>query len=141
MNNETKDSFQSDQMQATVFASRVVESDALLSIGSAFPTEIDAGVARLSISESSPSFAEAEMLVLDSRPATLRVGKLRAPLSVTVELNVWSTTASEVAIRPPNHLPFWLTEERYLSSVNAVLDALVNELTVEEAAAFLRQPA
>ena len=146
MNNQIAETLPGEHTPATLFASRVVESDRPLSAGTAFPAEIDTDEARLSISGSSPSFANPMPTLLDSREATLRVGKLRAPLSVTVELNVWSATATEVAVRPPNRLPFLLTEDRYLSSVDAVLDALVKELTDQGTAAAsawagLRRPA
>ena len=70
----------------------------------------------------------------ESREATLRFGRLRAPLSVVVEMTRWSGRLVEIGIRPPRHLPFWVSGDRYVRASYAVLDQLARTLTSQAVA-------
>ena len=65
----------------------------------------------------------------EARQATLRFGRLRTPLSVVVEMTRWTDRSVEIGIRPPRHLPFWVSGDRYVRAAYAVLDRLARTLT------------
>ena len=41
----------------------------------------------------------------------------------------WSDRSVEIGIRPPRHLPFWVSDDRYVRAAYAVLDQLAGTLT------------
>jgi hypothetical protein len=124
----------------TIYASRVIEctEDAWKNIR--FPLDVEVPLAALTISgearrQGAVGFPD------ESRQATLRFGRLRTPLSVVVEMTRWSSRSVEIGIRPPRHLPFWVSGDRYVKATYAVLDQLARTLTAHaaEAVAELEQ--
>ena len=112
----------------TIYASRVIGCPERAWAGVHFPLEVEVPDAQLTISEVT-RVAEAGLGFPDeSRTATLRFGLLRTPLTVAVEMTRWSGHAVEIGIRPPRHLPFWVSGDRYVRAVHAVLDRLTRML-------------
>lgn len=66
----------------------------------------------------------------------MRFGRLGTPLSVTVESTRWDDHSVEIGIRPPRHLPFWISGDRYVKAAYAVLDGLAQALTTSQAGDF-----
>jgi hypothetical protein len=117
----------------TIYASRVIGCTDRAWAGVRFPLEVEVPDAKLTISEV-PRVEEGGLGFPDqSRTATLRFGRLRTPLTVAVEMTRWSGQAVEIGIRPPRHLPFWVSGDRYVRAVHAVLDRLAGMLTAPTA--------
>ena len=117
----------------TIYASRVIGCTDGVWAGVHFPLEVGVPQAQLTISEVTRVLGGGLGFPDESRPATLRFGRLRTPLAVAVEMTRWSGHAVEIGIRPPRHLPFWVSRERYLRAAYAVLDRLAGVLTTPAA--------
>ncbi|MGD0312847.1 MAG: hypothetical protein ABSC90_10325 [Acidimicrobiales bacterium] len=107
----------------TSYASRVVACPEQARRDVPFPHEVSVPEATLTIGEERSS-AVGVGFPDETRPATLRFGRLRTPLSVDVETTRWTPRLVEIGIRPPQHLPFWVSEDRYVRASHAVLDRL-----------------
>ena len=46
-----------------------------------------------------------------------------------MEMTRWNGRSVEIGIRPPRHLPFWVSGDRYVRASYAVLDQLARTLT------------
>lgn len=113
----------------TIYASRVIGCTDGVWAGVHFPLEVEVPDAQLTISEVTRVLQAGLGFPDESRTGTLRFGRLRAPLTVVVEMTRWSGHAVEIGIRPPRHLPFWVSGERYVRAANAVLDRLAHIIT------------
>jgi hypothetical protein len=118
---------------ATIYASRVIGCTDGVWAGVHFPLEVGIPQAQLTISEVTRVLRGGLGFPDESRTATLRFGRLRTPLTVAVEMTKWSGHAVEIGIRPPRHLPFWVSGDRYVRAVHAVLDRLARMLTAPTA--------
>jgi hypothetical protein len=119
----------------TIYASRVIECSAEAWAGIQFPLDIEVREAELTISELTRHSEGAVGFPDESREATLRFGRLRTPLTVVVEMSRWSGRTVEIGIRPPRHLPFWVSGDRYVRATYAVLDQLARTLSAHAAGA------
>jgi hypothetical protein len=108
---------------STIYASRVVACPEQAWRGMPFPLEVEVPEARLTIGPKRPGSGELGFPD-ETRSATLRFGRLRTPLRVDVEMTRWTAKLVEIGVRPPRHLPFWVSEERYVRASHAVLDHL-----------------
>jgi hypothetical protein len=120
----------------TIYASRVIGCTDRAWAGVHFPLEVEVPEAQLTISEVTGPAEGGLGFPDESRTATLRFGRLRTPLTVAVEMTRWSGHAVEIGIRPPRHLPFWVSGDRYVQAVHAVLDRLARMLTAPTADAL-----
>jgi hypothetical protein len=116
----------------TIYASRVIGCTDGVWTGAHFPLEVEVPEAQLTVSEATRVLAGGLGFPDESRAGTLRFGRLRTPLAVTVEMTRWSGHAVEIGIRPPRHLPFWVSGERYVRAAYAVLDRLARLLTAPD---------
>ena len=113
----------------TIYASKVIECTDPAWMRIEFPLEVGAREATLTVSHLK-QISEGMVGVPDeARRATLRFGRLRTPLSVVVEMTRWTDHSVEIGIRPPRHLPFWVSGDRYVRAAYAVLDGLGRTLT------------
>jgi hypothetical protein len=117
----------------TSYASRVVACPEQARPRVQFPHEVKVPEATLTIGEKQSS-ASGVGFPDETRPATLRFGRLRTPLSVDVETTRWTPRLVEIGIRPPQHRPFWVSEERYVRASHAVLDRLARAFSSPTAA-------
>jgi hypothetical protein len=117
----------------TIYASRVIGCTDRAWAGVHFPLEVEVPEAQLTISEVTGPAEGGLGFPDESRTATLRFGRLRTPLTVAVEMTRWSGHAVEIGIRPPRHLPFWVSGDRYVRAVHEVLDRLARMLTAPTA--------
>jgi hypothetical protein len=122
----------------TIYASRVIECSPEAWTEVRFPLEVEVREAQLTISELTRR-SEGEVGFPDeSGEATLRFGRLRTPLTVVVEMTRWSGRTIEIGIRPPRHLPFWVSGDRYVRASYAVLDQLARTLSAHAAGSVTR---
>jgi hypothetical protein len=117
----------------TIYASRVIGCTDRAWAGVHFPLEVEVPDAQLTISDITRVLEGGLGFPDESRTATLRFGRLRTPLTVAVEMTRWSGRAVEIGIRPPRHLPFWVSGDRYVRAAHAVLDRLARMLTAPTA--------
>ncbi len=122
----------------TIYASRVIECSAEAWSGVRFPLEVEVPEAQLTISERTRRSGGEVGFPDESREATLRFGRLRTPLTVVVEMTRWSGRTVEIGIRPPRHLPFWVSGDRYVRASYAVLDQLARTLSAHAAGSVTR---
>ncbi|HEX3979924.1 MAG TPA: hypothetical protein VHW93_01810 [Acidimicrobiales bacterium] len=115
--------FDENPTATTIYASRVVACPEQAWRGVRFPVEVEVPEARLTIGPKEPASGQAGFPD-ETRSATLRFGRLRTPLRVDVETTRWTPKLVEIGVRPPRHLPFWVSEERYVRASHAVLDRL-----------------
>ena len=120
----------------TIYASRVIECSAEAWTGVRFPLEVEVPEAQLTIPELTRRPGGEVGFPDESGEATLRFGRLRTPLTVVVEMTRWSGRTVEIGIRPPRHLPFWVSGDRYVRAAYAVLDQLARTLTSHAADAL-----
>ena len=113
----------------TIYASRVIGCTDRAWAGVHFPLEVEVPDAQLTISEVTRVLEAGLGFPDQSRTGTLRFGRLRTPLTVAVEMTRWSGRAVEIGIRPPRHLPFWVSGVRYVRAAHTVLDRLARMLT------------
>jgi hypothetical protein len=113
----------------TIYASRVIGCTDAVWAGVHFPLEVEVPDAQLTISEVTLVLEGGLGFPDESRTGTLRFGRLRTPLTVVVEMTRWSDHSVEIGIRPPPHLPFWVSGDRYVRAAYAVLDRLARLLT------------
>jgi hypothetical protein len=118
---------------ATSYASRVVACPEQVRRSVPFPHEVKVPEATLTIGDRQSS-ADGVGFPDETRPATLRFGRLRTPLTVDVEVTRWTPRLVELGIRPPQHLPFWVSEGRYVRASHAVLDRLARNFSSPTAA-------
>jgi hypothetical protein len=117
----------------TIYASRVVACPEQAGGSVAFPLEVEVPEARLTIG---PKELVSEEVGFpdETRSATLRFGRLQTPLRVDVEMTRWTPRLVEIGVRPPRHLPFWVSGERYVRASHAVLDRLARTFSSPTAA-------
>jgi hypothetical protein len=115
----------------TIYAARIVRSTPFQWKGVQFPADVVTRDATMTVAAAEGRDPGTVGAPDESRPAALRIGMLRAPIGVTVEVTRWSAAAVEVAVRPPERIPFWVTEDRYVRAVSAVLDRLVSDLSAQ----------
>ncbi len=120
----------------TIYASRVIECSEAAWANLQFPLDVEAPEAQLTISSRKQVSGGAVGFPDEAREATLRFGRLRTPLSVVVEMTRWTGSSVEIGIRPPRHLPFWVSGDRYVRASYAVLDELARTLTSHAAEAL-----
>jgi hypothetical protein len=108
----------------TSYASRVVACPVQAWRSVPFPAEVEVPEATMTIGETKEASAGGVGFPDETRPGTLRFGRLRTPLSVDVEMTRWTARLVEIGIRPPRHLPFWVSDEGYVRASHAVLDRL-----------------
>jgi hypothetical protein len=120
----------------TIYASKVVECSDEAWRGIRFPLEVEVTEAQLSITAPVGAPPGGVGFPDEARPATLRFGRLRTPLGVVVEMTRWSDRSVEIGIRPPRHLPFWVSDERYVRAAYAVLDQLAGTLASQAGASL-----
>jgi len=120
----------------TIYASRVIECSAEAWTGVRFPLEVEVPEAQLTIPELTRRSGGEVGFPDECGEATLRFGRLRTPLTVVVEMTRWSGRTVEIGIRPPRHLPFWVSGDRYVRAAYAVLDQLARTLTSHAADAL-----
>lgn len=121
----------------TIYASKVIGCTEHGWEDLRFPLDVEAPEAELTISQ---HLQRSEGLVGfpdEARQATLRFGRLRAPLAVVVEMTRWTDRTVELGIRPPRHLPFWVSGDRYVRAAYAVLDQLARTLNSHGTGALL----
>jgi hypothetical protein len=125
----------------TIYASRVIECPDEVWKGVRFPLDVEVPDAHLTISGRRQPSEGGVGFPDESRQATLRFGRLRTPLGVVVEMTRWTGRSVEIGIRPPKHLPFWVSRDRYVRASYGVLDQLARVLTspATEAAADVEQ--
>jgi hypothetical protein len=120
----------------TIYVSKVIECTDADWKHVRFPLEIDTREAGLTVSHLKQISQGVAGNPDEARKATLRFGRLGTPLSVVVESTRWSEQSVEIGIRPPRHLPFWISADRYVKAAYAVLDRLTRTLATEAAAQF-----
>ncbi len=113
----------------TIYASKLIQCTDLDWKRVQFPVDVEVPGAQLTISQ----FRQVPVGMVgfpdEARRATLRFGRLRTPLRVVVEMTRWTDRSVEIGIRPPRHLPFWVSGDRYTRAAYAVLDRLGRTLT------------
>jgi hypothetical protein len=114
--------------QFTRYASTFVELDDNAWRRARLIADVVTPDARLLISARSRRSMAIATVPFISTEATLRIGSLGTPLSVSVEVTGWSERYAEIGIRPPRHFPFWVSEVRYLNAASAVLDRLATTM-------------
>jgi len=113
----------------TIYASKLIECSDMAWKRLRFPLDVELPEAELTISELKQVSEGVVGFPDEARQATLRFGRLRTPLSVVVEMTRWTDRSVEIGIRPPRHLPFWVSGDRYVRAAYAVLDRLARTLT------------
>ena len=98
----------------TIYASRVIECSESAWADVRFPLDVEVHEAKLTISPRKQVSGGVVGFPDEAREATLRFGRLRTPLSVVVEMTRWTGQSVEIGIRPPRHLPFWVSGDRYV---------------------------
>jgi hypothetical protein len=112
----------------TIYASKVIECSDLVWSSVRFPLDVDAPEAHLTVNQLTENARGGVGFPDEARQATLRFGRLRTPLGVVVEMTRWTEHTVEIGIRPPRHLPFWVSGDRYVKAAYAVLDQLARTL-------------
>ncbi len=120
----------------TIYVSKVIECTDAAWKGIDFPLEVATREATLSVSHLKQISEGIAGVPEEARRATLRFGRLGTPLTVVVEKTRWSDHSVEIGIRPPRHLPFWVSGDRYVRAAYAVLDGLARSLTSQTVEAF-----
>ena len=120
----------------TIYVSKVIECTDADWKRIDFPLEVATREATLTVSHLKQISDGIAGVPDEARGATLRFGRLGTPLSVVVEKTRWSDHSVEIGIRPPRHLPFWVSGDRYARSAYFVLDRLARTLTSQTAEAF-----
>jgi hypothetical protein len=120
----------------TIYVSKVIECTDADWMDVEFPREVDSAEATLTISYLKQISEGIAGTPDETRRASLRIGRLGTPLSVTVEATRWNARSVEIGIRPPGHLPFWVSGDRYVKAAYAVLDRLARTLTAPKAEDF-----
>ena len=113
----------------TIYASKLIECTDPAWKRVQFPLDVEVPGAQLTISQLRQVPVGMIGFPDEARRATLRFGRLRTPLSVVVEMTRWTDRSVEIGIRPPRHLPFWVSGDRYVRAAYAVLDGLGRTLT------------
>jgi hypothetical protein len=121
----------------TIYASKVIGCTELAWENVRFPLDVESPEADLTISERKQLSEGLVGFPDEARQATLRFGRLRAPLGVVVEMTRWTDRTVEIGIRPPRHLPFWVSGDRYVRAAYAVLDRLARTLSAHAGDALL----
>jgi hypothetical protein len=117
----------------TIYVSKVIECTDADWKHLSFPLEIDTREASLAVSHLKQISQGVAGLPDEARKATLRAGRLSTPLGVVVEATRWTDHSVEIGIRPPRHLPFWISADRYVKAAYAVLDRLARTLASQAA--------
>jgi hypothetical protein len=117
----------------TIYVSKVIECADADWRHVRFPLEVDTQEASLAVSHLKQISTGVAGIPDEARKATLRVGRLGTPLGVVVESTRWSDQSVEIGIRPPRHLPFWVSADRYVKAAYAVLDRLARTLATQAA--------
>jgi hypothetical protein len=120
----------------TIYVSKVIECTDADWKRIDFPLEVAAREATLTVSHLKQISEGMAGVPDESRGATLRFGRLGTPLSVVVEKTRWSDHSVEIGIRPPRHLPFWVSSDRYVKAAYAVLDQLARALRFQTVETF-----
>ncbi len=120
----------------TIYVSKVIECTDADWKHVRFPLEIDTREASLAISHLKQITQGIAGTPDEARKAMLRLGRLGTPLGVVVECTRWSEHSVELGIRPPRHLPFWVSADRYVKAAYAVLDRLARTLASQSAETF-----
>jgi hypothetical protein len=120
----------------TIYVSKVIEYSDADWKHVRFPLEIDTREASLAVSHLKQISQGVAGLPDEARKATLRFGRLGTPLGVVVESTRWSDHSVEIGIRPPRHLPFWISTDGYVKAAYAVLDSLARTLASQAAEPF-----
>ncbi len=120
----------------TIYVSKVIEYTDADWKQVRFPLEIDTREASLTVSHLKQLTQGIAGTPDEARKATLRFGRLGTPLGVVVECTRWSENSVEIGIRPPRHLPFWVSADRYVRAAYAVLDRLARTLAAQSGESF-----
>jgi hypothetical protein len=120
----------------TIYVSKVIECTDEEWKNVEFPLEVGTPEATLAVSHLKQISDGVAGIPDEARRATLRFGRLGTPLGVVVEMSRWSDHSVEIGIRPPRHLPFWVSGDRYVKAAYAVLDRLARTLAAQAAGAF-----
>ena len=120
----------------TIYVSKVIECGDADWKQVDFPLEVATPQATLTVSHLKQISEGVAGLPDEARRATLRFGRLGTPLGVSVEMSRWNDHSVEIGIRPPRHLPFWVSGDRYVRAAYAVLDRLARTLASQAAGAF-----
>jgi hypothetical protein len=120
----------------TIYVSKVIECTDADWTRIDFPLELATREATLTVSHLRQISEGVAGLPDEARRATLRFGRLGTPLGVEVEMTRWNDHSVEIGIRPPRHLPFWVSGDRYVKAAYAVLDRLARTLTSRTAEVF-----
>jgi len=120
----------------TIYVSKVIECTDADWKQVRFPLEIDTREASLAVSHLKQISQGVAGIPDEARKATLRFGRLGTPLGVVVESTRWTESSVEIGIRPPRHLPFWVSADRYVRAAYAVLDRLARTLAAQSTESF-----
>jgi hypothetical protein len=120
----------------TIYVSKVIECTHADWEKVRFPLEVETREATLTVSHLTQVSEGAPGIPDEARRATLRFGRLGTPLGVVVEMTRWTDHSVEIGIRPPRHLPFWVSGDRYVKVAYTVLDRLARLLTAQTAETF-----
>jgi len=121
----------------TIYASKLIGCTERAWENVRFPLDVASRQADLTISGQKQRSSGKVGFPDEARQATLRFGRLRAPLSVVVEMTRWTDRTVEIGIRPPRHLPFWVSGDRYVRAAYLVLDELARMLSSHASEAFV----
>jgi len=120
----------------TIYVSKVIECTGAAWDQVHFPLEVTTREATLSVSHLKQVSEGVAGAPDEARRATLRFGRLGTPLGVVVEMTRWNDHSVEIGIRPPRHLPFWVSGDRYVKAAYAVLARLAHLLTPQAGEGF-----
>jgi hypothetical protein len=120
----------------TIYVSKVIECTPADWENVRFPLEVGTREAALNVSHLTQVSDGVPGVPDEARKATLRFGRLGTPIGVVVEMTRWTDHSVEIGIRPPRHLPFWVSGDRYVKAAYAVLDRLARLLTAQADATF-----
>ena len=120
----------------TIYVSKVIECTDAEWKRIDFPRDVATREASLAVSHLTQISEGIAGAPDEARRATLRFGRLGTPLSVVVEKTRWTDHSVEIGIRPPRHLPFWVSGDRYVRAAYAVLDRLAGALNSQTTPVF-----
>lgn len=120
--------FDETKVPTTIYVSKVIECTDTDWKHIRFPLEVGGPAATLTVAQMDEVSEGMAGLPDESRKATLRFGRLGTPLAVMVEMTRWNDHSVEIGIRPPRHLPFWVSGDRYVTAAYGVLDRLARAL-------------
>lgn len=120
----------------TIYVSKVIECTDADWRQIDFPLEVGTREATLTVSHLKQLSEGVAGIPDEARRSTLRFGRLGTPLSVVVEVTRWNADSVEIGIRPPRHLPFWISGDRYVKGAYAVLERLARTLATQTAETF-----